>query len=178
MLRISVSLFILFTLNLFFNYVSGYSVTLIILLLVFIALVSLLISFILIIVNFLNNKSNNSNFKAFIIFLLPVIIFGLYTVYNNKNEVLLSAYSEGVISGEAIYFYKDGTMKYEISSLMSVQYFNGIYELEDDTFKVVYLKKKPRFNYVLMTKSDKKLLFLNDEKEVSYKFYIDKEFVD
>lgn len=109
------------------------------------------------------------------LFICLIIVFQFGTcIYNettrDSENIILSAYHDGVINGAEIYFFDNGTMQYENTSLIGMNLYPGTYTIVNDTFFVEYTESKPSLDFPKMVIKENDLIFLNHDNTDSYRF--------
>lgn len=109
-----------------------------------------------------------------LIFCLIILFkFGTCAYQENiksRKNIILSAYSDNIISGAEIYFFADNTMQYESTSLTGTSFYHGTYAIVNDTFFVEYNEDKPQLDFLKMIVDDNDLIFLNPDNDNHYRF--------
>jgi len=106
--------------------------------------------------------------SLFISISLVVLVQIKKNVETNK-ERYKSGYSDGVISGAEIFFYKNGEFQYCSDNLIYQQCYKGKYNKNENLFELNYFKGLPRLRTNLVKESEKNLIFLLEDGS-EYKF--------
>lgn len=131
------------------------------------------------VIRLLNKEASKKNIIATLVLIIPLIGFYFERIQGEKEDekIVLSAYSEGVISGADITFYENEKVKYCSATLIGEQCYFGTYEMKEDTILVAYFNKSPILKSRRMVKKEKRLLFLNGKNDVEHEFYIGRKYI-
>jgi len=174
MLRISKAMFGVYVFLLILHLGFHFTFISLILMAVFLTSIALIIILIQLLVSIKRKEAIRQRLLTVAILLAPLTTLFFYGKANSVEEKrILSAYTDGVISGADITFYENNKMKYCSMDLMGERCYTGSYELKGDTFLVTYTNRLPNLKSTKMIKRNDRLMFINDKDEIEYKFYLD-----
>ncbi len=174
MLRISKILFGVYVFLLILYLGIHYLFLPLVLLTIFVSSIFLIIAVIQLLISMKKRKAIRQRWLTVVLLLIPLLGIFFYdnVEWIEENEIL-SAYTDGPISGADITFYENNKMKYCSMSLLGEKCYLGKYELNEDTFLVTYSNGLPNIKSTKMVKMSDKFVFLDEENEAVYEFYLD-----